>query len=125
MDKILPNTFPPSADPTVFAVIYSVRTIAVPKLTYIAVVPSRKLVAILAILARRLRGIADHAEHVLRLLAVQRVVFHIVVAVSACIPLPTVEALDLDVALVVLAAEAGRFVAVFYIPWRLLTLYSF
>jgi len=95
--------------------IYPIRAIPIPKLTYIAVIPRRKLVAVLAVLARRLRGIANHAQHILRLLAVQRVVFHVVVTVSTCIPFPAVEALDLDVALVVLAAEAGRFFAVFFV----------
>ena len=108
--KILsqPLAFP--TDSAVWTVIDTLRTIVVPELAYIAIVPRRELATVSALARSRLRRSTQHAEHVARFRTIQRVVFDRVVTEATCIPAATGGALDLDIPLVVLATKEGLFI---------------
>jgi hypothetical protein len=116
--KVLAQPFTQPTKPTVIAVIDALVAVVVPQLALVAVVPRSILAALHARLSGGLRRLAQHAEHVLRLLAVQVVgegqVVGGIVAVSAGVPLSAVEALNLDVAFVVHAAQVGECVLLFH-----------
>jgi hypothetical protein len=62
--------------------------------------------AILATFSRLLRSAACHAEHVFRPLPIEIVIFDRIMAVPASVPMLTLKALNLDVALVVHTAKS-------------------
>jgi hypothetical protein len=106
--KILPDALASSAYPTVLTMIDTLRAIVIPQLADVAIVPCPTLPTPLAPLTGGLRSVAKHTQHVLCGAAIEmvRVLFGIV-AVPARVPLLAVEALDLDVAFVVFAAQGG------------------
>jgi len=110
MHVILPQTFSAPADTTISAMVYPLCVVIVPQLAQITVIIRRSFPTFAAVLCGGLCGQTQHAEHVLRLLAVQFVVWlalgivGFVVAVPAWKPAFAIETLNLDVALVMLAA---------------------
>jgi hypothetical protein len=108
MHKVLAQPLSSSADPTIPTMIDALPRIVVPQLTYITIIPRRPLATLVTILASRLWGAAQHAQHILRGFAVEVVRGDCsIVAVAAGMPGAAVVALDLDVAFVVGAAEDG------------------
>ena len=105
MDEVFPQAFPHPADPAVVTVVYALVGVVVPELADVAVVTGGRFAALDAHFSRPLRIAAEHAEHVLRLSPRQDVVLGVVVAQAAGIPALAGEALQLDVAPVVLAPE--------------------
>jgi hypothetical protein len=82
--------------------------VILPQLTFAAIIPCRVFSALNALLSRRLWCTAEHAQHILGHLAVERVrewkVCGVVVAVTAGDPPLAVVALNFDVPLVVYAS---------------------
>lgn len=119
MHEILTQTLSQPAKATVIAVVNAFVAVIVPQLALVAVIPSRVLAAIHARLAGGLGSLTQHAEHILRLLAIEVMsegqVVRRVVAVSAGIPLSAVEALHFDVSLVMHASQIGQGVLLFYV----------
>lgn len=105
MYVILPEALTPPANAAVGAVIDLLIAVVVPKLAQFAVVTRRLGPALRAVFSSLLRRPTHHAKHVLRLDPVQIVVFDRIMTVPASVPPPTLEALHLDIALVVLTSE--------------------
>lgn len=108
-----PRTSP--ADTAVYAVVYLLVTVVVPQFTDLAVVACRLHPTLHAVLGSLLRRSAAHTEHILRLHAVQIVVFDGIMTVPTGVPPATLVALHLDIALVVLAPERGILLEVFVV----------
>jgi hypothetical protein len=105
MRIVFTKTSATSAYATIRAVIDLLAWIVVPQLAYIAVVAGRLYTTLFASVRCSLGGATGHTEHVLRGFSIQRMVLDLIMAVPASVPVPTIIALDLDVALVVFAAK--------------------
>jgi hypothetical protein len=105
VDIVFAETFALSANATIDTMIDLLAAVVVPELAYIAVVPRRVLSTVDAILSGCLRGPTSHAEHVLCHPPVQVVVLNSIVTMPTGVPVTALMALDLHVALVVLAAK--------------------
>lgn len=114
VEEVLAKSLANSTNSTVVTVIYALLTVIVPKLANIAVVLSSLLVAVSAILCCRLSMAAQHTQHVLRIPANERMVLDCIMAKPTRVPFFTSIALQLDIPLIVLAAQDG-FVAFFRI----------
>lgn len=115
--EVLAQTFPSSTNATVWAMVDFLFTVVVPQLANVAIVACSLRLAVFAGIARLLGRATRHAQHVLCHLSVQIVVLDGIVAMSTRVPTATLEALHLDIALVVLAAKdklsLGNIVLVF------------
>lgn len=110
MRVVFPKTLTPPADTAVRTVVDLLPAVVVPQLADVAVVARRLCATLVAGFCCLLRRPTDHAKHVLCPLPVQCMVFHFVVTVTAGVPVPTLVALDFDIALVVLTAQHGLLV---------------
>lgn len=110
MYEIFPQTLSAPADATISAMIYALCTIVVPQLAQVTVIIRRYFPAFATVLCSWLRSQTQHAEHILRLLPIQFVLWFAFGVVGFVVTVPTwepafaIETLDLDVALVMLAA---------------------
>lgn len=115
MRVILTKACTASADTAVWAVIDLFPCIVIPELADITVVARRLDGTVLASVGCLLRRPTRHAQHILRSLAVQCVIFDFIVAVSTCVPASTVVALYLHIALVVLTAQYELLFVIFLV----------
>jgi hypothetical protein len=106
MEEVLTKPLANPAQSAVGAVIYGLVRIIVPELANAAVVVGGRLSALDACIRRPLSTTAQHAQHVLGLLAREDMVLHGIVAKPACVPPFAGGALQLNIAAVVLASEA-------------------
>ena len=104
MEKIFAKPHTPATYPTVIAVIDGLVSTVLPKLTDIAVVLRRYLAAVVANLGCLLGCSTEHTEHVLGVLADERVVLVGIMAEPTGIPLLAGGTLQLHVPLVVLTS---------------------
>jgi hypothetical protein len=104
MEKIFPKSLANSANPTIVAMINTFLAVVVPQLADIAIVVSCIFPALMATLGCRLGISTEHAEHVLRISANQRMLLDFVVAEPARVPFLASEALKLDVSFIMLTA---------------------
>lgn len=105
MIEVLAQTFSSPADTAVWAVVDFLLAVVVPQLADVTVIACSLRLTVLACIGCLLRRTAYHTEHVLCHLPVQVMALDCIVTVSTSIPATTLEALHLDVALVVLAAK--------------------
>ena|SRR5690242_1773726 len=105
MRVVFTEAYAASANTTIRAVVDLLSRVVVPELADVAIIACRLYTTLNAGIRGLLWSATGHTEHVLRGLAVQRVVFDFVVAVSARVPVPAIIALDLDIALVVLTPQ--------------------
>jgi len=104
MHVVLAQSRTSSANTAVYAVVDLFVAVVVPQLADFAIIACRLHPALHTVLARLLGRATAHTEHVLRLHTIQVMVFHGIVTVSTRVPPPTLVALHLDVALVVLTS---------------------
>ena len=104
VEEVLAKSLANSTNSTIVTVIYALFTVIVPKLANIAVVLSSLLIALSAILCRRLSMAAQHTQHVLRVPANESMVLDCIMAKPTCVPFFTSTTLQLDIPVVVLAA---------------------
>lgn len=105
MGVVFPETCTTSADTAIWTVVDLFPCIVVPELADVAVVARRLHATFLTRVSCLLRCSARHAKHVLCCFPVQCMVLNFIMAVPARVPVSTLVALDLDIALVVLAAQ--------------------
>jgi hypothetical protein len=103
--EVFAQSFSPSADSTVWAVVDLLFAVVVPELADITIVTCSFGFTVLADIGCWLRRAACHTQHVLCHLPVEVMVFDCIMTVSARVPSATFKALHLDVALVMLATE--------------------
>jgi hypothetical protein len=103
--EVFAQTFSSSADTTVWAVVDFLLAVVVPELADITIVTRSFGLTVLADISCWLGSAACHAQHILCHLPVQVVVFDSVVTVPTRVPAAAFEALDFDIALVVLATK--------------------
>jgi hypothetical protein len=87
VEKVLAQTLAAPADATVVAVVDVLVWVVVPELAYAAEVAGRGGAAVDAALGGLLGTGAEHAEHVLGVLADELVVLGGIVTEAACVPL--------------------------------------
>jgi hypothetical protein len=106
--EVFAQTFTPSADTAVRAVVNFLLTVVVPQLTDVTIIARRFRLAIGAVVASLLRCSTYHTEHVFRQLSIEIVILGRIVTMPAGVPMVAFETLHLDVALIVLAAKRRR-----------------
>ena len=105
MDVVFTEAFAFSTYTTSIAMVDLLAAIVIPKLADIAVIPCRMLTAIDAVFRSSLGCSTRHAKHVLCHPPIEIVVLNSIVTMPAGVPVPTLETLYFDVALVVLASK--------------------
>lgn len=105
MRVVFTKTCTTSTDAAVWTVVDLFPCIVVPKLADIAIIACRLNATLLAGIRCLLRCSARHAKHILCRLPVQLVIFHLIVAMAAGVPMSTIIALDLHIALVMPTAQ--------------------
>jgi hypothetical protein len=106
MNVVLAQADSAPADSAVHAMIDFLAAVVIPQLADIAVIPRGLCPAVGARVPCRLGSPACHAHHVLGLFAIQVMRLYGIVAVPTCVPSPALEALHLDIPLVMLASKS-------------------
>lgn len=105
VDEILSESLPDATYAAVVAMINALRAVVVPQLAYAAVIRCGACPTFFAPLCRGLRETADHTEHIFGLSSLQCVIFRLVMAEAARVPLLTCVALEFDISPIVLTAQ--------------------